>query len=239
MKKLLLIVLLAMSMAVSAETTPPGAPGPEADVLQGPQIEPEPPRVIDVLYVTDKLILGLKDNPEGNGKSIKLLRSGMKLDILEKRGAFNQVRTTDGMIGWAKSTFMVKDKPAVLLVDELSKENASLKKEITVLKNGAPVVSQIQVQDDSLDEEKITAPLRQRIIELEQMLGEAQKQIDEAGEQQVLATGDVQPVSSAMDMSQTLVIAAVLLLVGLVSGFAIAFYLFEQRVKRRFAGLKV
>jgi hypothetical protein len=42
----------------------------------------------------------------------------MKLDILEKAGSFNKVRTTDGEIGWAKSTFMVKDKPAILVVKE-------------------------------------------------------------------------------------------------------------------------
>ena len=236
MKIISFIPLLMISSLVLAETPPPAEQSDAATSVQGPEISPEPPRVIGVLYVTDKLILGMKDNPEGKGKNIRLLRSGMKLDILEKAGSFNKVRTTDGEIGWAKSTFMVKDKPAILVVKEIREENAALKKEIDALKKGKHVVTKVVKSNEGIDEEKITQPLRQRIIELEQMLGEAQKQLTESADVQTNLGGIM---SEADSSNNTVVISLVLLLVGLAIGFGAAFYVFEQRVKRRFAGLRV
>ncbi len=236
MKNFFLIPLFLISTLALAET-PPAADGSDAaSSVQGPEITPEPPKVIGELYVTDKLILGMKDNPEGKGKNIRLLRSGMKLEILEKAGSFNKVRTSDGETGWAKSTFMVKDKPAVLVVKEIRQENADLKKEIEALKKGKPVFTRIVKSDEAIDEEKITQPLRQRIIDLEQMLGEAQKQLSESAGQQSHSAGVMNEADSG---NNTVVISLVLLFLGLAIGFGSAFYLFEQRVKRRFAGLRV
>jgi hypothetical protein len=236
MKKFFFIPLFLVSSLVLAETPPAADANTATTTVQGPEITPEPPKVIDVLYVTDKLILGMQDNAEGKGKNIRLLRSGMKLDIVEKRGSFNKVRTSDGEIGWAKSTFMVKDQPALLVVKEIKKENAVLKKEIEALKKGKPVVNQVVKSEEGIDEEKIAQPLRQRIIELKQMLGEAQKQLSETAEVQNRPS-DV--MSNTDNSDNTVVIALVLLLIGLAIGFGTAFYLFQQRVKRRFAGLRV
>jgi beta-lactamase regulating signal transducer with metallopeptidase domain len=89
---------------------------------------------------------------------------------------------------------------------------------------------------EGIDEEKITQPLRQRIIELEQMLGEAQKQLTESADVQTRILAGI--MSEADSSNNTVVIALVLLLVGLAIGFGAAFYVFEQRVKRRFRWTK-
>jgi SH3 domain protein len=238
MKKLigsLSILLLLQSVAwAEGELGPPipdEAPEETKPVVaeQEPQ-KPEEEKVLGVVYVTDNLILGMKDNPEGTGKNMKLLRSGARLEVLDRRGAFSKVRTTEGLVGWAKTTFMVKDKPSIILVDELKQENKSLQEQISQLKKGKNITS------EKIVELKVDPQQKQRIVELELALDEARKQLSEQEDKMAV----IQPVSESVTIegfsAKQLLIA---LLSGMIAGGVFIFYYFRQRMRKRFAGLKV
>jgi SH3 domain protein len=195
--------------------------------------EPEKPKeekVIGVVYVTDNLILGMKDNPEGTGKNLKSLRSGDRLEVLDRRGAFSKVRTKEGLVGWAKTTFMVKDKPSILLVDELKQENKSLQEQLSQLKKGN------NKTPEKIVEVQIDPQQKQRIVELELALDEARKQLSEQEDK----IDEIAPVSESViiegfSAKQLLIV----MFAGMLVGGVLMFYYFRQRMRKRFAGLRV
>ncbi len=193
---------------------------------------PKEEKVIAVVYVTDKLILGMKDNPEGKGKNLKLLRSGTKLEVLERQGPFSKVRTPEGLVGWAKTTFMVKDKPAILQVETLKDENKELRKEIERLKKS----TQSAKEPEKVIEVQANPEQKQRLLELEMALEEAKKQLEEQENQlaERQATSDHTQV-----VRPSLKWLIFVFLAGLVTGSAYMFYHFQQRMRKRFAGMKV
>jgi len=241
MKHLILIFLLLPLLSWAEEpfgppiaSEPAPVPETEKEVVEEKNIT-EPPKeekVIGVVYVTDKLILGMKDNPEGTGKNLKLLRSGTRLEVLKRQGPFSKVRTPEGLVGWAKTTFMVKDKPAILMVEELETENKELRKEIEKLKkssNKAQITEKIvEVQPDP--------DQKQRLMDLEIALEEAKKQLEEQ-EIQLAEKGSVTEYTQKQGTSFKLVLMA--LVAGLMTGAGFIFYYFQKRMRKRFAGMKV
>jgi SH3 domain protein len=241
MKYLILIFIMFPLLTWAEEPFGPPiasepAPTPETEKeVPEKKAEPEPPKeekVIAVVYVTDKLILGMKDNPEGSGKNLKLLRSGTRLEVLERQGPFSKVRTPEGLVGWAKTTFMVNDKPAILMVKELETENKELRKEIEKLKkaSGKTQIKEKIVEVEADPEQK------QRLLELEMALEEAKKQLEEQ-EIQLAEQGSVSEYTQKEGISFKLML--ITLLAGLLTGAGFTFYYFQQRMRKRFAGMKV
>jgi len=217
---------------IASEAAP--APEEEKEVLEE-KVEPEPQKeekVIAVVYVTDKLILGMKDNPEGTGKNLKLLRSGTRLEVLQRQGPFSKVRTPEGLVGWAKTTFMVNDKPALLMVKELELENKELRKEIEKLKKTS---GKIQVEEKIVEVEA-DPEQKQRLLDLEMALEEAKKQLEEQ-EIQLAEQGNVTEYTPKEGFSFKLIL--IVLLAGVLTGAGFMFYYFQQRMRKRFAGMKV
>lgn len=79
----------------------------------------------ETVYVTDVLHLGMHEAP-GSGKKVETLITGSELTVLEKTRTHTKVRTSSGNTGWAKSAYLVSEKPARLLVDQLMKNNQKL-----------------------------------------------------------------------------------------------------------------
>lgn len=237
----LILILAAMQSPVFAEaelgppitSEAPAEPQQEvAQTQQQPEQEPEPEeqKVIAVLYVTDNLILGMKDNPQGSGKNLKLLRSGTRLEVLERQGSFSKVRTDDGQVGWAKSTFMVKDKPAILWVKEIKAENEKLRKDIEALKQGK------NITPEKIVEIKSDPAQKQKIAELELALDEAKKQLAERPEQaEEVRIVEVESGPERLSLKMMLIAMGA----GLLTGAGLMFYYFNQRMRKRFAGMRV
>ena len=86
------------------------------------------------VYVTDILHLGMHELP-GSGKKVETLLSGQKLKVLEKTKKHSKVQTETGSTGWAKSAYLVKDKPARLLIKEFTQRNQRLTNQLKSVKS--------------------------------------------------------------------------------------------------------
>lgn len=69
--------------------------------------------------MTDRLSLGLFEKEKASGKRIATLDSGTELKVLSEKRSFAKVRTTDGNVGWVKSAYLIREKPAAMKVLEL------------------------------------------------------------------------------------------------------------------------
>jgi hypothetical protein len=63
------------------------------------------------IYVTDMLRLDMYPTEEMTGPSMRKLKSGDRMDLLERKGRYAQVRI-DGQEGWVKSLYLVEEEPA-------------------------------------------------------------------------------------------------------------------------------
>lgn len=92
------------------------------------------PALAETMYVTDQLRLGLYAGEGATGQRLKLLSSGDRLEVVERRTHFSRVTTSDGTTGWVKAAFLVADKPAVLVVAETEAARQELQDQIDALR---------------------------------------------------------------------------------------------------------
>ncbi|MCK5091404.1 MAG: TIGR04211 family SH3 domain-containing protein [Gammaproteobacteria bacterium] len=88
----------------------------------------------ETVYVTDILHLGMHELP-GSGAKVETLLSGQKLKVLEVTRTHSKVQTETGSTGWAKSAYLVKEKPARLQLEEFKQKNQRLTNNLKSVKN--------------------------------------------------------------------------------------------------------
>ncbi len=86
-------------------------------------------------YVTDVLSLGLHRAADTSDSPFRTLRSGDEFEILSRDGYFARVRLPDGATGYVKTSFIVTEKPARLIVEQTAAERDALAAELADLKS--------------------------------------------------------------------------------------------------------
>ncbi len=88
----------------------------------------------ETVYVTDMLQLDMYATSAMTGSSIRKLRSGEKMEILERTGRTAHVRV-EGIEGWVKSLYLVGKEPARTRVNQLERSNKSLESTVKKLRS--------------------------------------------------------------------------------------------------------
>jgi SH3 domain protein len=84
-------------------------------------------------YIRDMVIINLRTAPFSNAGSIKLLRTGDSMNILEERDAFMRIRTPEGTEGWVSSQYITEVPPAKIRLVALQNQNSNLKRNVADL----------------------------------------------------------------------------------------------------------
>jgi len=100
----------------------------------------------DIQYVTGKLYLSLYEQADSGSSVLKSLVSGDRLDVLEIAGPYAKVITDQGKEGWVKKGFLVKKKPASILVKEKEQAYKKLQQEMDTYKESIQSISDINNQ---------------------------------------------------------------------------------------------
>jgi len=123
-------------------------------------------------YVSDVLWVSLRTAADDNSESIRVLRSGTKLEILkeEETEGYVHVKTSKGEEGWIKSRYLMDNPIASVRVNSLEKQIKKLEEENVALK--------AQV-DGVKKEDKETVRERKRMISENQKLIAENKKLKE------------------------------------------------------------
>ncbi len=78
------------------------------------------------IYVKGITNITMRMGPGVEHKIVVMLKSGTKLEIIEFKRDWTQVKTKSGKMGWVLSRFLTEEIPGVLLVGELRERNSSL-----------------------------------------------------------------------------------------------------------------
>ena len=89
----------------------------------------------DTRYVSDRLIISVRDGQNQNAAVLGYIETGAQLDILEEIEDLLRIRTEDGIEGWVRAQYIISEKPKVLIIENLKNEITALKKEIETSKN--------------------------------------------------------------------------------------------------------
>ncbi|HKK02174.1 MAG TPA: TIGR04211 family SH3 domain-containing protein [Desulfuromonadales bacterium] len=81
----------------------------------------------DTRYVTDQLIITLRDAAAANAKVLTSLRTGSAVDVLQEQGRFLKVRIDDGREGYVLAQYITRDTPKTAIIARLEKTVGELK----------------------------------------------------------------------------------------------------------------
>ncbi len=73
-------------------------------------------------YISDTLIVTLRDGPGPSYTPLKALRTGTKLTVLDKQNQYIQVQTENGVTGWLKAQYTIPTPPGAIEAPKLRRE---------------------------------------------------------------------------------------------------------------------
>jgi hypothetical protein len=121
-----LLVLTLAAPVVRAE--PPDEPQGEPTGKPSGEPHGEP------IYVIEQLVVSVTDAPGPNGERIGQVKSGDKLDLIERQGDETHVQLPNGKEGWIKSSYLSAEEPLQHRLTERTAEVQKLRQEGEKLK---------------------------------------------------------------------------------------------------------
>ena len=96
----------------------------------------------DPVYVIDQLVVGIASTPGPEGERVGQVKSGDKLELLERQGDEAHVRLADGKEGWIKSSYVSAEEPLqqrltarTAELDKLKQESEHLRQDLKRLQS--------------------------------------------------------------------------------------------------------
>jgi hypothetical protein len=188
----------------------------------------------DPAYVIEQLVVSVSSTSDAESERVAQVKSGDKLEVIERQGDETHVKLSSGKDGWIKSSYLTADPPLQTRLTERTAEVEKLKQDGDKLKQEA---------------EKQASASRQEADKLKQDVSRLESELAAARVAHT-ATSDSPPPpaairdtvflrsperQSALSWPLLLGLAAVMLLVGFVAGWKTL----DRRIRQKFGGLKI
>lgn len=85
-------------------------------------------------YITDKLMVGVQQQPGANGGPARLVQGGTPVEVIGRSAEHLEVRLPDGATGWVETRFVTDDRPTSFLLVEAQAGKAALERELAELR---------------------------------------------------------------------------------------------------------
>jgi len=109
-------------------------------------------------YVTDRLILNFRQEPNNTSAVIKALTSDTPVFILEEKNEFYKIELDSKETGWVEKKFIVFEPPKTLILEQLVQENTILKDKISNLSGPENKTQQTDPSSPKKDDMNSTDP---------------------------------------------------------------------------------
>jgi hypothetical protein len=90
-------------------------------------------RAADTLYVVEQVVVSLNASADGSGERVASLKSGDRVELLERGGESVHVRLPDGREGWLRALYVSGDAPLRPRLQQSEAEVTRLKAEVSRL----------------------------------------------------------------------------------------------------------
>ncbi len=126
----------------------------------------------DTRYVTDELVITLREGKSTQYKIIRTLKTGTPLEVLEEGKSYLKVRTTDGVEGYVLRQYISSDPPKGQRIEELAGRNSSLQEKISALEETKSNLEQQLKTGQETSQQEISA-MQEKIADLQLKLEQA------------------------------------------------------------------
>ena len=107
----------------------------------------------ETAYVSDTLRVGVRPAPDSHAAPTGVIKTGMRLEILESNNGYVRVKTREGLEGWVKDTYIVKKPPAMITLQALQQRHGKLEgKHKTLEENNQVLQEANRVLNQRLDQ---------------------------------------------------------------------------------------
>jgi len=104
----------------------------------------------DRRYVSDKLIVTLREAPRKDGMALRKLGTGTPVEVLEESGRYLRVRTEEDEEGWVGKQYISSEVPKPIIIAGLRKEIDLLKARIKEFETGGnPMLDELEAAKQS------------------------------------------------------------------------------------------
>ncbi len=182
----------------------------------------------DAVYVIEQLVVGVASSPEADAERIGQVKSGDKLELLERQGDEAHVRLPNGKEGWLKASYVTAEEPLTQRLTERTAELEKLKQESAKLKEDVSrLQSQLAAKPRAVA--PATAPSSSTSTKTETLSPPAPVPARET----VFLREPDRPGQTSW--TSLLGLAVVMLLIGFVLGWVTL----DRRIRRKYGGLRI
>jgi SH3 domain protein len=179
--------------------------------------------VAQTAYVTDNLRLGLHEAADTSGRPFRMLESGQEMEILTRDRNYANVRLPDATEGWVKAAYLVDEKPAKLIVAEITAERDGL-------------IAELEQTRRAFAEPAATIEaLQNEATQINAELADAKSQIEALQAENQSIQGLKEQYRGSLPLSWV----AVAIIVCLVAGILLGMWWVDRQSRMRHGGIRI
>jgi len=170
----------------------------------------------ETTYVNDQLVVGVTATSEAESERIGQVKSGDKLEVIERDGDQTHIKLSGGKDGWVKSSYLTNEPPPQVRltertaeVEKLKSEGDKLKQDVTRLEG--ELAAARAAHNSTSDAPPPPAPIHDTVF-----LREPERQ-------------------SSISWPVLLGVAGVMLLIGFIVGWTTL----DRKIRQKYGGLKI
>ncbi|MEJ2181491.1 MAG: TIGR04211 family SH3 domain-containing protein [Gammaproteobacteria bacterium] len=100
------------------------------------------PVLAETGYVSDTLRVGLRPAPDSHAAPSGVIKTGMRLEVLESSNGYVRVKTEDDQEGWVRDTYIVNKPPAMITLQALQQRHGTLEGKLKTLQENNQVLQE-------------------------------------------------------------------------------------------------
>ncbi|MEJ2142084.1 MAG: TIGR04211 family SH3 domain-containing protein [Gammaproteobacteria bacterium] len=112
----------------------------------------------ETVYVSDQLRVGVRPEPDNAYAPVGVVKTGMKLEVLDRQQGFRKIKTEDGLTGWIKDIYVVEKPPAIITLQEMQEKQTTLSARVKEMEETISSLegtnNSLKVQVEELKEER-------------------------------------------------------------------------------------
>src|SRR5262245_749684 len=93
------------------------------------------PAQSEELHVIEQLTIGVSAAPDGSGERVASIRSGDRVEVLERQGEYVRVKLRTGAEGWVKNGYLSAESPLREQLMEQTKALEAARAQVTRLES--------------------------------------------------------------------------------------------------------
>lgn len=107
----------------------------------------------ETAYVSDTLRVGVRPAPDSHTAPTGVIKTGMRLQILDTSDDYVRIKTEEGLEGWVRDTYVVKTPPAMIRIQGLQHQHNELESKFKKLEEDNQILQEAnRVLNQRLDQ---------------------------------------------------------------------------------------